>query len=219
VALTRVYIESDRGDKIQASADSRIFYNPNLYTVTKKVTWKSVKVKGLDVPVQHFQTGEPRTLALSLVFDTYEQKKDVRELTGQLAALCEVNDDGKPDVCRFFWGPDQKNPAALAFQGVIESLTQKFTLFLEDGTPVRATVDLALKESESPKHQLQRTKRKKGSPLQARRRVTKLGDTLWGIAAAEYQDAAQWRPIALANGIQNPRELPTGILLLIPPLG
>ena len=95
---------------------------------------------------------------------------------------------------------------------------QTFTLFLEDGTPVRAKLDLGLKETESAEHQFKRTKRKKGSPLQARRRVTKRGDTLWAIAAAEYADARLWRPIAAANGIRNPRELPAGMLLLIPPI-
>ena len=48
MALTRMYIESDRGDKIKAGANSKIFFNPSQYTITKKVTWEPVKVKGLD---------------------------------------------------------------------------------------------------------------------------------------------------------------------------
>jgi hypothetical protein len=213
-----MYIESDRGDKIKAGANSKIFFNPSQYTITKKVTWEPVKVKGLDVPPQHFKTGEPRTLAVSLIFDSYEDRTDVRTLTGQVAALAEVTDKGAPQRCRFFWGPDQGNAAKLAFEGVVESVVQTFTLFLEDGTPVRAKLDLALKETESAEHQFKRTKRQKGSPLQARRRVTKRGDTLWAIAAAEYMDARLWRPIAVANGIRNPRDLPAGILLLVPPI-
>src|SRR5258707_1574658 len=97
-----MYIESDRGDKIKAAANAKIFFNPSQYTITKKVTWEQVPVKGLDVPAQHFKTGEPRTLALSLIFDTYEDRTDVRDLTGQVAALAEVTDKGKPQSCRFF---------------------------------------------------------------------------------------------------------------------
>src|SRR3954471_12802856 len=148
MALARLYIETDRkGDEIKAAAGSRIFFNPSQYTITKKVTWSEAKVPSLDVPVQHFKSGEPRTLAMTLVFDTLEQRTDVRELTGKLARLTEVTSDGKPSVCKLFWGPDQQNAATLSFQGVIESLTQKFTLFLDNGTPVRATVDVTMKES------------------------------------------------------------------------
>lgn len=216
--LRRISIETDGGLKIQPSGGSRVFFNPNQYTITKKVSWKSQTVLGLDVPVQHFQTGEPRTIGLSLLFDTYEDRTDVRDLTTQVAQLAEVKKGGRPPLCRFFWGPDQPNAGKLAFQGVIDSLTQKFTLFLDDGTPVRATVDLSLREIESPERQLKRIKPDKGSPLQARWHVVKRGDTLWGIAAAEYKDPARWRPIARANAIRNPRVLEPGALLLVPPV-
>lgn len=220
MALTRLYIETERGpgDTIKAAAGSKIFFNPNQYTITKKATWTEAKVQGLGVPVQQFKNGEPRTLAMSLVFDTLEERSDVRKLTGKLAKLVEVTSDGKPSVCKIFWGPDQDNAAALSFQGVIETLTQKFTLFLDDGTPVRATVDLAMKESESPSKQKKRQGPKKGSPIQGRTHVVKTGDTLWAIAAAEYLDPARWRPIARANGIVDPRRLEPGTILLIPPL-
>lgn len=219
MGLTRVSIKPEDGPEIQPSGGARIFFNPNQYTITKKVSWKSQPVHGLDVPVQHFQTGEPRSLGVSLLFDTYEARTDVRDLTVQVAELAEVKGkSGRPPLCQFFWGPDQKNAGTLAFQGVIESVTQKFTLFLDNGTPVRATLDLTVREIESPEHQLKRTKRDKGSPLQARWHVVKRGDTLWGIAAAEYKDPARWRPIARANAIHNPRVLEPGALLLVPPV-
>jgi nucleoid-associated protein YgaU len=46
--------------------------------------------------------------------------------------------------------------------------------------------------------------------------VAQQGDTLWSIAAAEYGDARQWRPIAEANQITNPRELKPGQTLIVP---
>ena len=42
------------------------------------------------------------------------------------------------------------------------------------------------------------------------------GDALWRIAAEEYGDPAQWRPIAAANNITNPRVLEPGTELIIP---
>jgi nucleoid-associated protein YgaU len=43
------------------------------------------------------------------------------------------------------------------------------------------------------------------------------GDTLWDIAGAEYGDPQQWRRIADANGVENPRTLQVGTVLEIPP--
>ena len=41
---------------------------------------------------------------------------------------------------------------------------------------------------------------------------------LQGIAAEEYDDPRRWRPIAEANGINNPLTLPVGQGVVIPTL-
>jgi nucleoid-associated protein YgaU len=203
MALTRVVIETDTGLKIQASADMRIFFNPNQYQLQRRVDWKELNTRSADFPQLQFDKGGPRSLTMSLLFDTYESKQDVRTLTRQVAQLAEVDGHkSRPPVCTIVWGPVVEPYAGLPFKGVLESLTQKFTLFLEDGTPVRATLDVQFKEGESPARQ--------------RRRVLRQGDTLWSIAAAEYGNPAQWRPIALANAITNPRLLEPGTELIIP---
>lgn len=211
-----MYIRTEDGDEIKAGAESKIFFNPSQYTITKRVTWEPLHGHGLDVPIQHFKSGEARVLALSLVFDTYEDGSDVRDLVGQVAKLTEVGDYNQPPVCSFFWGDDQSNEAKLSFTGVIESMTQRYTLFRDDGTPVRATVDVSLKEAESPDRQHRRHPRARQSPLQPRTWVVKQGDTVWGIANAVYKDPSRWREIARANGLVDPRVLPTGALLRIP---
>ncbi|MFB0563334.1 MAG: LysM peptidoglycan-binding domain-containing protein [Candidatus Lokiarchaeia archaeon] len=48
--------------------------------------------------------------------------------------------------------------------------------------------------------------------------VVKSGDTLKRIAAKVYGDPNQWRRIAKANNIVNPRKLKPGTELVIPPL-
>jgi nucleoid-associated protein YgaU len=98
----------------------------------------------------------------------------------------------------------------------MESLTQKFTLFLENGTPVRAMLDVQFKEGEAPEKQLKRNPRDRNSPLQPKIRVVQQGDSLWSIAAAEYGNPGKWRPIAEANKITNPRALEPGQELIIP---
>ena len=44
------------------------------------------------------------------------------------------------------------------------------------------------------------------------------GESLSSIAAERYDDPARWRPIALANGIADPRALAVGQTLRIPSL-
>ena len=220
MALTRVLIETDNDppEKIQANANTRVFFNPNTYQLQRRVEWKETKSNGMDLPGLQFVSGGPRSLALSLVFDTYDSGEDVRTLTGQIARLAEV--DGKrqrPPFCTITWGPDAGNPySGLPFRGVVESLAQKFTLFLDDGTPVRATVDVQFKEGQSVQKQLKRNPRARSSPLQPRTRIVRDGDTLWSIAAVVYGDPAKWRALARANGLVNPRILAPGTELLVP---
>jgi len=44
------------------------------------------------------------------------------------------------------------------------------------------------------------------------------GETLSGIAARHYENPRQWRPIAMANGIDDPRALTVGQQFQIPKL-
>jgi nucleoid-associated protein YgaU len=94
-------------------------------------------------------------------------------------------------------------------------VTQRFTLFLDNGTPVRATLDLSMHETRAPDKQ-QKEIGGRASPLPARTWTVKQGDSLWAIAAAELLDAARWREIARANEIRNPRDLVPGAVLMIP---
>jgi nucleoid-associated protein YgaU len=218
--LTRVLIETDTGRRIEASADGRIFFNPESYQLQRQVDYKELPSKAADLPQLQFMKGGSRTLSMSLTFDTYETRQDVRTLTAQVAGLAEVEGEPKerPPVCTVTWGPTVEPYAGLPFTGVLESLTQRFTLFLEDGTPVRAVLDVQFKEGESVQRQRKRNPRRSGSPLEPRRHLVRRGDSLPSLAAAEYGDPARWRPIALANGLVNPRLLEPGTELVIPPL-
>jgi nucleoid-associated protein YgaU len=68
------------------------------------------------------------------------------------------------------------------------------------------TIDEQL--AETPRHSANRTQI----------RVLESGQTLSHVAWKEYGDPALWRPIAEANGIQNPRTVTAGTRLQIPPL-
>jgi hypothetical protein len=102
------------------------------------------------------------------------------------------------------------------FQGVLERLEQQFTLFMEDGTPVRATSGCTFKEWRTNYDDLNRQATQSADI--AKTRIVKRGETLSGIAAEEYHNPGLWRPIADENGIDDPLSVLPGTVLLVPAL-
>ncbi|TMA10470.1 MAG: LysM peptidoglycan-binding domain-containing protein, partial [Deltaproteobacteria bacterium] len=150
-------------------------------------------------------------LNVELFFDTYEEKKDVRtEHTEKILDLAVVNaDKHRPPKVMFAWG-------GFKFTGFIESLTVRYTMFLPDGKPCRATANVSMKELLTAKEQLE--KKPRNSPDHTKRRTLKTGETLALIAHEEYDDPAEWRRIADANGIMDPRDVKPGTVLTLPPI-
>jgi nucleoid-associated protein YgaU len=208
--LTKLTIKPESGEKVEA------LFNPKEISLDKSVTWQTQEAAERDVPELQFKNGQPRTLNLDLFFDTYDTpdsaKQDVRDRTEPVFKLALVVDDlHRPPVCTLSWGRMRS-----FFHGVLERLSQRFTLFTGDGTPVRATLRCTFKEWRSNPDD-QRRQNMTSSDV-AKQRIVRRGDTLSAIAAREYRDPALWRPIAEENGIDDPRDLKPGTALLIPSL-
>jgi nucleoid-associated protein YgaU len=199
------------------SAISALF-NPDKLVFNKSVNWEKQSAAQRDVPELQFTNAEPRTLNLDLFFDSYDnenaEKEDVRTHTDKLLHLTTVEEHGdkhRPPVCRLSWGS-----VGVFFQGVLQTLEQQFTLFMENGTPVRATLRCTFKEWRTNYDDLNRQATQSSDLVKTR--VVKRGATLSSIAAEEYRDPGMWRPIADANAIDDPLSLAPGTVLLIPTL-
>lgn len=198
----------DTGDKFE------VCFNPREYTLTKVTPWAEHNIQGLDSPKYQFTAGMAMCLNVELFFDAYELEgdaRDVRTWTDKLEVLSLVNPDKhRPPILLFIWGKK------LNFKCILQSLALRFIMFLDDGTPVRAIANCTFMEYATPEEQKQAKPRH--SPDHTKRRVVKEGDTLSWIAGKEYGNPAEWRIIAEANGIDDPRHLAVGQELLIPPL-
>jgi len=185
-------------------------FNPKEYAISKSVPWNPHATAGLDAPEMQFTTGQGESLDLELFFDTYEQGTNVKNYTQALHqfAMIDANLHRPPQVM-VSWGK-------LSFRGVVESINHRFTMFLEDGTPVRATCKLTLREARDAK--LQEQERPKQSPDHATVHAVRRGETLQSIAAHAYEDPTEWRRIADANSIDDPFDLEPGRRLIIPPI-
>ncbi len=195
-------------------------FNPTDYAFSKTVNWAQSTDRGANVPTLEFSGGEPATLSLKLFFDTTDTGEDVRsKYTNDLWDLAMVNKNkidpvtnkGRPPTCTFEWG------SAWSFEAVVTSINTSFTMFLGDGTPVRASVDLSLKQAKDPgKFPAQNPT--SGGVAGHKRHVVQQSETLDAIAAREYGQASHWRHIALANGIDDPMRLRPGTVIALPPL-
>jgi hypothetical protein len=191
----------------------KVCFNPTEYTVAKKTGYAEAAVPGLDAPIIQFSKGDARTLAIELLLDTYtyDDGKDVRtEYVHKLESFLLVDGDlHAPPPCKVVWG-------SLEFVGLLENLSSRYVMFLDDGTPVRARATLSFKEYVPVSEQVAHTPR--SSPDRRKLHQFKSGETLWQLAYVAYGDPARWREIAVANSIDSPRAVETGRYLVIPPL-
>ena len=157
-------------------------------------------------------------LALDLLFDaTVPPAKgapvsDVRELTARVRHFVQPKPSGDADTegsalvvpaARFLWG-------SFKFDGVVDQLDETISFFSAEGKPLRATVAFALSSAEidlaaevnpaaSGAGTTPQTPAPSGAPLQQ--------------LTANAGVSADWKAVATANDIENPRLIEAGTLL------
>jgi Contractile injection system tube protein/LysM domain len=202
------------------------WFNPKEFTIQKQNQWKVDPVVGTALPSAQFGGGQPRKLSLNLLFDSTDSTSlDVSEVTQRLFKMMEVQaslgsgsskNSGRPPMVTFNWGSNTP------FKAVCDSLSVQFTLFRPDGTPTRAQATVSLIQAE--KAMDNSSTRGRGRSQNPTTRATpglgshtvRDGDSLASIAFEHYRDPTRWRPIAEANGIDDPLRLKRGTTLSIP---
>jgi hypothetical protein len=192
--------------KKKGEENIEVLFNPNEYALdtSNNYAWKKVPNTGMQAG--QFVSGGTTSLTMDLFFDTFEKGTDVRDLTKQISELLDI-DVGHPPLVRFVWG-------SIDFKGILEKVSQKFTMFLDSGIPVRATLKVTFKSATSQKEQLKKVPPEAAG--QTKQKMVKEGDQLWMTASSEYEDPKQWRMIADANGIDNPLKLKPGRRITVP---
>ena len=186
-----------------------VCFNPEEYTLDTGNAIAEIGIPGLEKSPVQYVRGKIRTLKLELFFDTYEEKsnKDVRAHTRRITTLLEKNSITQaPPVLLFSWG-------SLQFKCVLETVSQKFIMFLQDGTPVRARLSVNFKEYEQLEVEIE-----EGffvGPPTVRNMIE--GETLEKLAHEYLNDPREWREIAIANNIDDPLNVEPGTQLIIPP--
>jgi len=106
-------------------------FNPIEFTKLWNLTW----VASSGGPPQYTAT-TPGDFVLTLQFDTYEKQTDVSVKTADIRSLIDPKTSGNYG-CIFQWGK-------AVYKGRVTNLSEKFTLFLPDGRPVRSNLTITL---------------------------------------------------------------------------
>jgi Contractile injection system tube protein len=206
------------------STQIQALYNPEKYSVNKAVQFAEIGIPGLDEPVLQFIRGQNEKVTLDLFFDTTGQGMvdnvtDVRGLTMAVYNLLKV-DTATHAPPRFIieWGTGQSlfGQGSTSSLCVLESMNEEFTLFAPTGEPLRAKLTVTIRLASTVKLQFQETPR--NSPDRTRIVMVVRGQRISDLAYQQYGDPTQWRPIADANSIGNPRFLDAGTTLTVPSL-
>lgn len=230
----KIYVLSDNGagvtDPKNANQDTskwpqggiEVCFNPKEYSLEKSVQWKSEKALS-DSPQPEFTDPQAMTMSVTFQFDTYEERCSVREkytkYFERLAMMRQAlpkkpsktdKEKAKPPVVIFVWGK-------FTFKGVVDSVSQKYTMFLSDGTPVRAEVGLKIRNVTDANFGDEAGAKAKAAGGGGKSYTVKDGDRLDLIAATELKDASRWPEIAALNGIDDPvADLAKGRSLQLP---
>jgi len=210
-------------------------YNPKEFSLEKTLQHGEINIPGLDAPLQQFVRGQAEKLTVELFFDTTENGmgKDatsVTDHTDRIYKLAKIeNESHAPAIVTFCWNSKfpgsslsyaeqgstaSGNQTRNSFVGVVESVRQQFTLFSSEGVPLRATVNLVLKEYRRLDEQLKQLRL--NSPDRTHSHPVKDAETLSAIAGRYYGNSARWRFIARENDINDPRRLNAGRIITVP---
>jgi len=190
-------------------------FNPSTLKITLSNTLKAEKHGGNSKAAQFVDKSES-SMSVELLFDTtvawktvkksVEANSDVRKQTKSIAEQFmqpqEPNSKRPkaPKRCRFQWG-------SFKFTGMVSSYGETLDFFAPEGIPLRATLALTLKEDS---YQFDMDESVKA----ATREMPKFTPGGAGVSAAQATQASgqnprDWRNLANANDLENPRFTPT----------
>lgn len=194
---------------VEGGSDIRVMYNPSEINDAR-----TVELQGAGANLQ-FKRLTQKDFTVSLFFDSYEERRDIRTETKKIEALMVPSkgtvDRRRPPICTFSWG-------SFSYRGIVTGLSQRFVMFLETGDPVRAWLTVTFQSVLTEKQEL----KAQGVANSRKMWTVKWGDRLDLIANATLGDPSLWRMIATANDVANPTAFPTaadvGSELIVPDL-
>lgn len=185
-----------------SSSTVHVLFNPTEYSIQSNMGWTD---DNNGTPNQYLPKVSGN-LNMELFFDTSIEGSDVRMYINQLNNLLQEDTQKKrPRKYTFAWGTFQ-------YAGYMEIKSQKFTLFMENGIPLRARVGVTFDQRDESTA----TTSTSSSTQASGQIVAGQGESLSEAANKQYNDPTEWRPIAQASGIDDPLQDMTNVMFNVP---
>lgn len=132
--------------------DIEFMFNPNEISFSRSMSLESSEGSRTDTgqTKTSFKHPNPYDLKIgNIIFDTYEVGESVLPHVAKFTKAVEFTQKGegdkkRPPVYLFAWGSNQY------LRCFVKNFSFKLSLFLPDGTPVRASIDLTLEQVDPP---------------------------------------------------------------------
>lgn len=212
--LAKLTIEPFRDQEFDEPAGEpwEALFNPTELSFTRKNNYQNTPSAGASAPQTSYGSGEPDQVQIDLLLDGTGVVASTQSVGDRLDALLDFtsfqSDTHQPYYLHAFWGK-------FDFRGVLTQADVTYTLFDRSGEPLRATARITLQEVVAPETLAAEERRE--SPDLYQTWLVQEGQTLDSIAHRVYGAPEYWRPLAVANGLSNPRSLFPGQELLLPP--
>jgi hypothetical protein len=188
-------------------------FNPKEWAITHAAEWKTETTKK-STPPPEFKGPKPASATVEIFLDESDKEDgDISKMVARLKTLVapepgslSANKPSAPHVL-FEWGK------AITFKGYVDSVAVKYTMFRGQGTPIRGSCVVSMKEFPAPAAKQNPTS---GGEAGLRTHRVIAGDTLASIAYATYGDPTLWRRLAAENDIDDPMRVRDGTVLLVP---
>jgi nucleoid-associated protein YgaU len=208
-------IQEPRAGGAPAQIDRFEFpFNPKEWSITHAAEWK-IETTKKGAPPPEFKGPKPSSANVEIFLDeTHKEDGDISKTVDRLRRIVapepksvQSNKPSAPHIL-FEWGK------AISFKGYVDSVAVKYTMFRGEGTPIRGTCTVSMKEFPIPSPNQNPTS---GGVQGHRTHRVVAGESLALVAYAEYGDPSLWRRLAGANEIDDPMGVPDGTLLRVPP--
>lgn len=218
MALTKLKIEAFTDASCSDSAgEIEAMFNPDTYSRRYQVKYKEPEVSGQNKMTLIFQGISSNDLNLKLIADgtgIVPLPKNISSVDDYIDKMKKLTSsfqgtEHRPNYLKIIWG-------ALSVICVCKTLNINYTLFKEDGSALRATIELGLTESTDFKEKAKEAK--KSSPDLTHIRTVKAGDTLPLMTFKIYGDSSYYMEVAKINNLTSIHAIKPGDQLYFPPI-
>ena len=189
--------------------------NPSTYTHNHSVSYNNKTAQGKPGATLDFKGIPPETISFDIYFDATgaieNNQVAVKTQLDQFKKVCFTynGDIHEPNYLIVSWG-------TLVFKCKLTSLDLNYTLFKQDGTPLRAKASVKFEEAIDAS--LIDSEANNKSPDLTHLIVVKEGDRLPLICHEVYGDCGYYLDVARYNNLVNYRNLVPGTELYLPPI-